>query len=100
LLGCPGIAGERRERSGDAVSYTEDEMQSIVRRTVEACARTLERVAPKYMQRQEQCCRYAARVLRGDQDAELRDPYLRGWAPLFGDASATEQRGEKGTAKP
>lgn len=59
-------------------TYSQVEVDEIVRQTIEACARTLEVVAPRYLGRQDPCCRYAARVIRGDQDRELRDPYLRG----------------------
>jgi hypothetical protein len=59
-------------------TYSQREVDEMIALTIEACARTLEAVAPKYLGRQGPCCRYVARVLRGKDDQHLRDPYLRG----------------------
>ena len=60
--------------------YTQREVDQMIASTIEACARTLEAVAPKYTDGSPSC-RYAARVVRGKQDQELRDPYLKGLQP-------------------
>jgi hypothetical protein len=72
--------------SNSPETFTRAEVDAMMIRTVEACARTVTHCAAKYLGRQPEACRYVARVLLGRQDPQLRDPYLRGLPVLDGES--------------